>query len=94
MKIIRVHVLISGRVQRVFFRANTIKEARELNLTGWVRNTEDGKVEAVFEGSENKIKEILLWCRQGPKLAKVEKVEVEYGPATGEFKEFIRHGDI
>ena len=85
----RAHVLISGRVQGVFFRANTIKEARELGLTGWVKNTGD-KVEAVFEGEENKIKEILLWCNQGPKLAQVENVEVKYEVPTGEFKEFSK----
>lgn len=90
MKTIRASVLISGRVQGVFFRKSIAKEAREMGLTGWVKNRADGKVEALFEGEENRVREILLWCKEGPKLAKVEKVEAEYSQATGEFKEFIR----
>lgn len=90
MKTVRAHVLISGKVQGVFFRANTIKEARELELTGWVRNLEDGTVEAVIEGPENKVKELILWCNEGPRLAKVEKVEVKYEVPTGEFEGFTK----
>jgi acylphosphatase len=74
----RVHVLVSGRVQGVFFRVFVREKARELGLAGWVRNTEDGKVEAVFEGEKEKILKMVAWCKQGPPGAKVEKVETEW----------------
>ena len=74
---LNVHVIISGRVQGVWFRANTKQKAEQLGLTGWVRNTSDGCVEAVFEGEERLIKEMIEWCNKGPSLAKVEKVEVK-----------------
>jgi len=74
---LNVHVIISGRVQGVWFRANTKQKAEQLGLTGWVRNTSNGCVEAVFEGKERLIKEMIEWCNTGPSLAKVEKVEVK-----------------
>lgn len=83
----RVHVFISGKVQGVFFRAFVSRHAFELNLKGWVRNTEDGKVEAVFEGDEEKIREMLELCNKGPSGAKVELMEYKEEPFQGE-KEF------
>jgi acylphosphatase len=71
----RAHVIISGRVQGVFFRASTAREAKTLGLTGWVRNRPDGSVEAVFEGSKEKVEEMVAWCRKGPTAAKVARVE-------------------
>ena len=85
---IRAHVWISGRVQGVFFRAHTKELADELGLTGWVRNLPDGRVEAVFEGEEDAVKEVIEWCKRGPPLASVEKVEVRYEQPTGEFRDF------
>jgi len=85
---IRAHVWISGRVQGVFFRAHTKELADELGLTGWVRNLPDGRVEAVFEGEEDAVKEVIEWCKRGPPLASVEKVEVRYEQPTGEFRGF------
>ena len=85
---IRVHIIISGRVQGVFFRANTKREAVELGLTGWVKNKEDGSVEAVLEGPEARVKEMLLWCKQGPMLSRVDNVEVKYEIAKGEIEGF------
>lgn len=84
----RAHVLISGRVQGVFFRAWVKQRAEGLGLVGWVRNTPEGKVEAVFDGNKEKIEEMIKLCHQGPLLAKVEKVEVRWDQATGEFEEF------
>jgi acylphosphatase len=79
-----VHVIISGRVQGVWFRASTKQKAEQLGLTGWVRNTADGCVEAVFEGEENIVKEMIDWCHHGPPLAEVEKVEIKnQGPTNG-----------
>ncbi len=85
---VRAHLWISGRVQGVFFRAHTKEVAEKLGLTGWVRNLPDGRVEAVFEGEEEAVKEAIEWCKRGPPLAKVEKVEVRYEDPTGEFRDF------
>ncbi|MDH7507062.1 MAG: acylphosphatase [Candidatus Thermoplasmatota archaeon] len=82
-----VHVLISGRVQGVWFRASTKEKAEELGLTGWVRNTPDGNVEAIFEGEEEVVKKMLTWCHHGPPMAKVEDVIVKKQKPIG-FKEF------
>ncbi len=72
----RVHVIISGRVQGVWFRASTKQKAEELRLTGWVKNTDDGKVEAVFEGDDAVVNEMIAWCWKGPALAQVVDVKV------------------
>lgn len=85
----RYRVLISGRVQGVFFRAETQRVAQSLGITGWVRNTRDGKVEAVFEGEEDKLQEMLKWCHRGPALARVTQVEVEEEPFKGDYRDFI-----
>jgi acylphosphatase len=74
----RARVVVRGRVQGVFFRAETGERARSLGLAGWVRNNPDGTVEAVFEGDRNRIDSILDWCRRGPSLAHVDDVEVEW----------------
>ena len=73
----QVHVVISGRVQGVWFRASTKEKADQLGLTGWVKNTNDGNVEAVFEGEEKFVQEMLNWCHQGPRHSKVENVEIK-----------------
>ncbi len=79
----RARVLVSGRVQGVFFRAETRAAARRLGVDGWVRNLPDGRVEAVFEGSPGAVEAAVAWCRTGPERAAVESVEVEPGPAEG-----------
>lgn len=84
-----VHVLISGRVQGVWFRASTKQKAEQLGLTGWVRNTFNGDVEAVFEGQEKQVNEMINWCHQGPPLSKVEKVEIKKQPFTNAFEGFV-----
>lgn len=84
----RVHVYISGRVQGVFFRASTQDTARRLHLTGWVRNRPDGRVEALFEGQETDVHEMLLWCKKGPPGAAVRELETMEEPSTGEFTDF------
>lgn len=85
---VRAHVIIRGMVQGVFFRSYTREWARELGVKGWVRNLPDGCVEAVFEGEEGRVKEIIERCRRGPPLAIVEEVRVSWEPYKGEFKEF------
>ncbi|OYT41183.1 acylphosphatase [Candidatus Pacearchaeota archaeon ex4484_26] len=80
----RVHVFISGKVQGVFFRAFVNRNAEELQLKGWVKNTGDGRVEAVFEGDERAIKKIIELCNEGPAGAKVENVEYKEEEPIGE----------
>ncbi|MGH2711713.1 MAG: acylphosphatase [Actinomycetota bacterium] len=72
----RARVLVSGRVQGVFFRQRTIRLARSADCSGWVRNLPDGRVEAVFEGPEDAVEQLVAWCREGPEHASVEDVEV------------------
>lgn len=86
--IVNVHVLISGRVQGVWFRASTKQVAKQLGLTGWVRNTSDGCVEAVFEGEERLINKMIEWCHQGPALSKVDNVEIINQEPTNDFNGF------
>lgn len=74
----QAHVLMKGRVQGIFFRAFVRQQAEALGLSGWVRNTPDGRVEAVFSGEKDKIKEMIEKCRHGPPLAKVTEVEVSW----------------
>jgi acylphosphatase len=83
-----IHVYIKGRVQGVFFRAETQRTAKGLKLTGWVRNMADGRVEAVLEGEHTNIDKMIAWCHIGPPAARVEKVLTEEEPYTGEFKDF------
>lgn len=84
----RAHVIVSGKVQGVFFRVWTRSNAKELNLTGWVKNTEDGNVEAVLEGKDEDIKQMLERMKQGSHLSKVEKVESEFIEKQEEHTEF------
>ena len=84
----RVHVLISGKVQGVFFRSSTKDMAKKLGLSGWVRNLEDGRVEGVFEGEKEAIEKMLEWCKVGPEYARVTDLEVAMEDYKGEFKEF------
>ena len=84
-----IHVYIKGRVQGVFFRAETQRVAQGFNITGWVRNMADGRVEAVFEGDDADIDKMLAWCHIGPSAARVDEVLTEEEPYTGEFRDFI-----
>jgi acylphosphatase len=84
----RAHVYISGRVQGVFFRAYTKDEAKRLGLTGWVRNTADWRVEAVFEGEESAVEAMISWCHRGSPYSKVDDVEVMQEEYREEFDDF------
>lgn len=79
---------MSGRVQGVFFRATTREEAQKRGVTGWVKNLRDGRVEAVFEGEEEKVKEMIDFCHEGSRAASVEDVEVSWEEYEGEFSDF------
>ncbi|MEM2273131.1 MAG: acylphosphatase, partial [Candidatus Bathyarchaeia archaeon] len=78
----------SGRVQGVFFRHETKLKAMQNNVTGWVRNLPDGRVEAVFEGDKEAVEAMIEFCQRGPPGAKVENVEVIWENPTNEFKDF------
>jgi acylphosphatase len=84
----QVHIVVSGSVQGVFYRANTRKKAKDLAIKGWVRNLRDGRVEITAEGKEEDLKNLIEWCKKGPKLAFVENIEVEWSDYTGKYEEF------
>jgi acylphosphatase len=84
----RVHVYVSGRVQGVFFRAETQRAANSLNLTGWVRNMSDGRVEALLEGENADVDKMIAWCHIGPPAARVEEVIVTEEQYSCEFRDF------
>jgi acylphosphatase len=89
----RAHIFISGTVQGVFFRSRIMREARKHGVNGWVRNTLDGRVEAVLEGEEENVKEIIEFCKRGPPGARVADVDVVWERYSGDFKDFeIRYG--
>jgi acylphosphatase len=81
--VVRYRVLISGRVQGVFFRDTCRRIAEENDVTGWVRNLPDGRVEAVFEGSPDQVGRLVDWACRGPRLAVVEDVAVHPEPPEG-----------
>lgn len=92
MKKIRVHVYISGRVQGVGYRYSAVHKAKNLGITGWIRNTHDDKVEAVFEGDENAVEEMLKWCKTGSSMAFVTNIEIFKQSCTKEFNNFSIKG--
>jgi len=75
---IRAHVFISGKVQGVGYRYSTVQQAKQLGVRGWVRNLPDRRVEAVFEGTQDIVKEMITWCRKGPSGSAVQEVKIEY----------------
>ena len=89
----RAHILISGRVHGVGFRMYAVERAEELQVAGWVKNREDGKVEIMCEGEEDNVEAFVQWCRTGPDSADVNGVKTVYLEPTGEFDSFhIRYG--
>lgn len=84
----QARVLISGFVQGVGFRHFVRNKALESGLTGWIRNLPDGRVEAVLQGSKEKIEEMIRLCRKGPFLAEVEDVVVEWQEEDKQFSDF------
>lgn len=84
----QVHLIVRGRVQGVYFRASTQREARRLGLTGWVKNRADGAVEILAEGEEDGLKDLIAWANRGPGAARVERVDVRWRSFVGEFPDF------
>ncbi len=85
---LRVHIVVTGLVQGVFFRASTVEVANRIGLTGWVRNTQEGSVEIVAEGTKKAADELIRWCGTGPDTARVDKVETAYETYRGIFRDF------
>lgn len=84
----RRHLFVSGKVQGVFFRDSAQTEACRLNITGFVRNLSDGRVEMAIEGDVDPLNRFIAWCREGPPSARVDHVEVLEEPYRGEFQAF------
>lgn len=84
----RAKILISGRVQGVFFRREITDLAKRLNLTGWVRNLPDGRVEVLAEGQKAPLETLIEFCHVGPPGASVRSVDVQWLEYTGEFHGF------
>ncbi|MBC5824366.1 MAG: acylphosphatase [Candidatus Eremiobacteraeota bacterium] len=84
----RLHLVVSGRVQGVFYRASAAEEARRLGVAGWIRNRADGSVEITAEGPADKLAELFEWCKHGPPGALVREWKAARQNGTGEFRRF------
>jgi acylphosphatase len=84
----RVHVVVSGRVQGVFFRGSAVDAARALGIHGWIRNLPDGRVEAEAEGERPALERFVEFCRRGPPAARVDAAEVSWGDFRGDLGPF------
>ena len=86
----RVHLIISGFVQGVGFRSWVRREAQKLGVVGWVKNRDDGAVEIVGEGTEDKLRELIKLVRIGPEVAEVTQVDIKWSSvSTCKFSEFV-----
>lgn len=84
----RVHIFVSGKVQGVFYRDFTRRQAKRLNLTGWVRNLLDGRVEVLAEGEEEELKKLIEELKKGAPGAKVQEIKINWEEPTFEFDDF------
>jgi len=85
---VRAHILVSGRVQGVFFRGATERSAKRYNVTGWVRNLPDGRVEAILEGDKEAVESVIEFCSRGPPGAYVRNLDISWEDWVGEFADF------
>lgn len=85
---VRARVVVTGRVQGVFFRMETKRTADRCGVTGWVKNRSDGAVEAVFEGDEKSVLAVVEWCKTGPPYSKVEDIDIKWEDDTDGFEAF------
>jgi acylphosphatase len=85
---VNAHVFVSGRVQGVYFRDSTRRAAQRRGVDGWVRNLDDGRVEAVFEGPREPVETMVEWCHDGSERARVDDVTVEWRDPEG-LDEFV-----
>ena len=88
MSMKQVHLIVRGRVQGVFFRAATQREARRLGVSGWVKNRSDGAVEILAEGEESALRELCIWAERGPTGARVDDVQTRFHGYSGDHPDF------
>ncbi|MCU0690440.1 MAG: acylphosphatase [Polyangiaceae bacterium] len=88
MALKRVHLIVRGRVQGVFYEATAQREARRLGLTGFVGSRRDGSLEMMVEGEEEELRELIAWSQRGPSAARVDGVDVRWRSYTGEYHDF------
>ena len=88
-KMARLRVFVSGKVQGVYYRQNTMETAKKYGVTGWVRNLPDSRVEAVFEGDSINVDKVIEWCKEGPPRAEVQGIEIKSEDYKGEFSDFV-----
>jgi acylphosphatase len=91
MVLVRVRIVISGRVQGVSFRMWVAREAAKRGIGGWVRNRGDGTVEALLEGPDEAVQELIVWAHSGPPAAEVDQVKLTREDYQGEFGSFSIH---
>ena len=84
----RVRVFVKGKVQGVFFRQALKVKAKQNDIFGWVKNLDDGRVEAVLEGNEENVNTLVEWCHGGPANTRVEDVDIRNEKFTNEFSKF------
>lgn len=84
----QARIIIKGRVQGVFYRATAQEKAQELGLKGYVKNLEDGTVEALVQGDKAAIEIFIKWCHEGPPSSKVETINVEWQTSTERYSDF------
>jgi acylphosphatase len=84
----RLHAVVRGSVQGVGFRYFIQRKAQQLGLRGWVRNNDDGTVELVAEGPRSELERLKMAAEEGPRMARVQRVEVQWSPATGGLTDF------
>lgn len=85
---VRAHIILAGRVQGVAFRYYAREVAYRLGVKGWIKNLVSGEVEIVLEGKRKTVEKMIEWCREGPPLAMVESIEINWLPYSGEFNQF------
>ena len=85
----QIHLIISGIVQGVFYRASCQKVAVGLNLKGWVRNLPTGEVELLVQGEKANLQDFIEWCKKGPTYAKVSDVKIEWQNCLEKFETFV-----
>jgi acylphosphatase len=84
----RIHIYVSGLVQGIYFRHNTMIQAEGLGLKGWVRNLSDGRVEIVCEGKDEFVDKLATWCSVGPRGAYIKGLEIQHEEFINEFNKF------
>ena len=89
----RAHIFVTGRVQGVFFRLETKRNANFYNVKGWIRNLPDGRVEAMFEGEKEDVEKLIAFCKRGPLGARITNLESTWETYTGTFERFkVKYG--